>query len=675
MSDESMSAIRVTTTAASPIATEGHDKREDVGDEFGHLLDAELAGTAAIEGSEKAAGEAEEDAEAPRSQQPRSPPDPLALALAMSTVASAAAPSPAADARPLAPSDLASTRDGSPETAAVQATALGTGAPAARAADVVGADPRSALAPDGGEGAAALASRAAGDARAPASPMSPALASALSAMRAVTPTPASSSLTAALSPRAESALAVAAPAGTAGTTPTSGGAVDGLAAPVISPAAPGGASVDAGASRLPVAQAAARTNAAGPAAADSQTPPSARTSPSAASVSTPASEIVDAESDVALFAPSLDPSSPFAPLPPPDDATKATSTVGASSVATAKAAAEVLPGAAVAASALELANGHAAGLVAAAVQTIDPRAAAGPRFRITPRDVARSADRAFVPEATKTGETTGAVPDASSAGLPHAVSREPVAAREAGASLVGGEGSPAAAHDSKPDDRADAKPGAESTISSTGSDTKVDASAPAPLPGLVGAGMSSPSDGGLTIVSGPSGARKAGAAAAGPGAETSSGVRERGRAAAVGAADHRALANGIHAEVDLGEAGRILVHAEKTEGSRVDVRLDVDVARTARTLTENARELAVDLRSDAREARVTVSGPGTHSSVSSSGEGRTSSGGSSTGSGGESASSRRDGDHREPRDPYAHDSGTTDRGATARVSRRARFVL
>ena len=183
--------------------------------------------------------------------------------------------------------------------------------------------------------------------------------------------------------------------------------------------------------------------------------------------------------------------------------------------------------------------------------------------------------------------------------------------------------------------------------------------------------MSSVSDGGLTIVSAPSVARTASSPAAGVDTDATGGVRERGRAAAVGAADHRAIAKGIHAEVDLGEAGRIVVHADKIDGSRVDIRLDASVAHTARMLSENARDLAIELRSDAREARVTVSGPGTQSSVSSS----TSEGANDGGSRGDSASSRRDGDPRKPRDAYAQGSATADRDVTTRVSRRARFVL
>lgn len=187
--------------------------------------------------------------------------------------------------------------------------------------------------------------------------------------------------------------------------------------------------------------------------------------------------------------------------------------------------------------------------------------------------------------------------------------------------------------------------------------------------------MSSVSDGGLTIVSAPSVARTASSPAAGVDTDATGGVRERGRAAAAGAADHRAIAKGIHAEVDLGEAGRILVHADKIDGSRIDVRLDASVAHTARMLSDNARDLAIELRSDAREARVTVSGPGTQSSVSSSTSEGANDGGSRSEGRGDSASSRRDGDPREPRDAYAQGPNAADRDVTTRVSRRARFVL
>lgn len=192
----------------------------------------------------------------------------------------------------------------------------------------------------------------------------------------------------------------------------------------------------------------------------------------------------------------------------------------------------------------------------------------------------------------------------------------------------------------------------------------------AEVPSPVGPdGMPSRTDGRLTNVSALSADGKPERAAAH--ASSSQAVRERGRAAALGAADHRAIARGIHAEVDLGEAGRIIVQAKETEGKRVDVRLDTDVAHTARALSENARDLAVDLRSESRDARVTVSGPGTQSTTTSS-----HSGDSGNGANRESATSRHDQEGRETRDPYAKDS-TPRVGETTnpRNSRRARFVL
>jgi hypothetical protein len=330
------------------------------------------------------------------------------------------------------------------------------------------------------------------------------------------------------------------------------------------------------------------------------------------------------------------------------------------------------PAAALASSASDIAGGGAAAVATAAAVAIDPRAASAPRFRITPRDVARSADRAFAPDATKATGAVARAPEAITASLVDAAHRELPAPRDAFATTDAPEGSRTAfaADAAETDARAEIVSSAEQTPATATIDTGADAAA---LP-AVGAGISSLSDGGLAIVSAPSGARKASSPQAGVDADAATGIRERGRAAATGAADHRAMANGIHAEVDLGEAGRILVHADKMDGSRVDVRLDVDVAQTARALTENARDLAMDLRSDAREARVTVNGPGTHS-VSSSTDGGATGGTSSRGGGGDSASSRREGDNREPRDGYAQGNGAADRDAGARASRRARFVL
>jgi hypothetical protein len=319
-----------------------------------------------------------------------------------------------------------------------------------------------------------------------------------------------------------------------------------------------------------------------------------------------------------------------------------------------------------------VAAGPATELASAAVRTVDPRAAASARFRITPRDVARAADRAFVADGEKTSHALESAPTGVTASVSDA-RREAPPARDPLAAATAPEGALAEvrAHP-KQDVGSDAKPGSDPTTAGAAAELVTDGSVATSPSGIAGAGMSSLSDGGLTIVSGPAGARKAGTAAAGLASEATSGVRERGRAAATGAADHRTLAAGIHAEVDLGEAGRVLVHAEKTEGSRIDVRLDADVARTARTLSENAHDLALDLRSD---ARVTVNGPGTHASVSSSGSdgGRNST--SSRGSGGDSASSRQDGENRDPRAPHAQGSGTSDRDTAAGGSRRARFVL
>lgn len=192
--------------------------------------------------------------------------------------------------------------------------------------------------------------------------------------------------------------------------------------------------------------------------------------------------------------------------------------------------------------------------------------------------------------------------------------------------------------------------------------------APVIPPAIVG--MSSASDGGLTIVNAPSDTSKLGERTTARASDASSGARERGRAAALGAADHRVLARGIHAKVDLGEGGRVVVHAESAKDETIAVKLDADVAHTARALSEHARSLAVELRSEAREARVTVTGPGTQSSVSSSG---TQGGGGS----GDSSSWRHDGDGRDARAAYAQGSEPrdADRGATPRISRRARFVL
>ncbi len=191
-------------------------------------------------------------------------------------------------------------------------------------------------------------------------------------------------------------------------------------------------------------------------------------------------------------------------------------------------------------------------------------------------------------------------------------------------------------------------------------------------------GISSRGDGELTPVTTPSANAKSDDTASKRASDAASTVRERSREVALGAADRRAISRGIHAEVDLGEAGRIVVHAKHADGRELDVRLDTNVEQTARALSEHARELAVDLRSESREARVTVTGPGTDATTSSSNsENSGHSGTPGGGASGESASSRRENDGRDPRDPYAKESTPpAGHGAqTSRNSRRARFVL
>jgi len=173
------------------------------------------------------------------------------------------------------------------------------------------------------------------------------------------------------------------------------------------------------------------------------------------------------------------------------------------------------------------------------------------------------------------------------------------------------------------------------------------------------AGLAGP-DGALTANRRP--AVAPGAAPATIGTEIE-GARERGRTAVVQAADHRALRRGVHAEIDLGEAGRIFVHAENP-GARLDVRLDADASHTARALAQHAGELASELRSDARAATVTVSGPSTSTSVST---GTSAGAGTGTGSGNGDSSSRRDRDERGEEGPA--------RPARVGSTRRARFVL
>jgi hypothetical protein len=147
------------------------------------------------------------------------------------------------------------------------------------------------------------------------------------------------------------------------------------------------------------------------------------------------------------------------------------------------------------------------------------------------------------------------------------------------------------------------------------------------------------------------------------------GVRERVRAAASEIADRRVLARGIDAAIDLGDAGRIQVRAENPD-HRVDIRVDADVAHTARALAEHARELSLELRSDARDARVTVTGPSTHTTVSS----NDTSGGRS-GGGGDASSRREPGEQdRAPARDGVASVGVSTTGSP-RAARRARFVL
>jgi len=152
------------------------------------------------------------------------------------------------------------------------------------------------------------------------------------------------------------------------------------------------------------------------------------------------------------------------------------------------------------------------------------------------------------------------------------------------------------------------------------------------------------------------------------------GVRERVRSAASAVADRRVLARGIDAEIDLGDAGRIQVRAERPE-LRIDIKLDADVAHTARTLAEHARDLSLELRTDARDARVTVSGPSTFTSASSNDRPHDGAGGGAGASAGGSSSNRDSGDaeRRNARDGAT--PSVVDPRAQPRVQRRARFVL
>ncbi|MBX3186753.1 MAG: hypothetical protein KF819_07045 [Labilithrix sp.] len=136
-------------------------------------------------------------------------------------------------------------------------------------------------------------------------------------------------------------------------------------------------------------------------------------------------------------------------------------------------------------------------------------------------------------------------------------------------------------------------------------------------------------------------------------------VRERVRDTASAAADHHALRRGVHAEVDMGGAGRVGVRAEnEASGAQIHVRLEADRAETARAIADHASELAFELRSDARAARVSVTGPGTSTSVASDSAGR---------QGGGAGSSAHDRD-----EPRGDESAPAPR---ARAATRARFVL
>jgi hypothetical protein len=84
-------------------------------------------------------------------------------------------------------------------------------------------------------------------------------------------------------------------------------------------------------------------------------------------------------------------------------------------------------------------------------------------------------------------------------------------------------------------------------------------------------------------------------------------VRTRVREARLDTADARAIAREVHGDVDLGEAGRVAVHA--AHGARsLDVRVSADVADTARAIAENAHDLAKELRNHATSPRVIVNG-------------------------------------------------------------------
>lgn len=668
MSDDRMSAIGVTASAASPLVaagtpTDGAGARE----EFGHALDAELAGIGAAPCADAKPGgkpgpTTDEDADAPPSH-PSPALDPLAVALAMSTVAMplphepyVAAQSertlPSSNATPSAPtSPIAAREPGEPSPDVVRKGAgplpelpLRTAAPEARAPSAV-TIPASMIAT-----ASPVLSTAPAPARsAPALPLP--LAHATPPASARSPEPQTSSPDPAASPSPPSTpRASASRAGISAAPPQP------LLAAPPPPAPPVPITTTTTATRAPASSPDPHVAAS---AARPASVVAANVSPEAA---TPEPFAIPAAASLTAAVPappSVLSAIDAAPSPTPD----ATTPSVAPSLVLPSAA--PLPSAPLATSALPPA--------AAAPVAIDPRAASSPRFRITPRDVARSADRAFAPDAVTHGGAPARSPEAVTARLVDTTHRAPAAPHEAIATIAAA----ARATTTTPGARAEllisTEPTPEPTPAATTPSIATGEDAAAPLATPAAAGMPSVSDGALTIVTAPAGSRKPAGPSAPVDADSTPGIRERGRAAATGAADHRAIANGIHAEVDLGEAGRVLVHADKMDGSRVDVRLDADVAQTARALTENARDLAMDLRTDAREARVTVSGPGTQS-VSTSTDGGASGGASHRERHGDAASSRRE-ENREPRDGSAHGNGAADRDAGARVSRRARFVL
>lgn len=145
------------------------------------------------------------------------------------------------------------------------------------------------------------------------------------------------------------------------------------------------------------------------------------------------------------------------------------------------------------------------------------------------------------------------------------------------------------------------------------------------------------------------------------------GGREQAIETAARAADRHAISRGVHAEIELGDAGRVQVHASRPD-ERIHVRLDADAASTARALGEHARDLARELQTNAHDARVTVSGPTTHASVTSDGSAR----GERSTAGGNGSSQGRD----ERASRTANDDGAHATRATKAVGgARARFVL